>query len=294
VSKLGEHVKDGLTPLDRIALPKVMNVVRILVRVLPFVLEDTVTNWQTGLFEKVALFFLPLSFLTFSTSIRLNSQLLLSSFLLCALRFPQVIEESPNRTFAEKLVDLVLNSLFLPGLTLPQTVLKRKDGTYAIIWETGVGATSAPSSTQEVDMHRTELLKLLLVLTSQILYGASSSFRTQGVYFIDMIMKRISKTSVMALLGSLINVVMQYDPVGVGVPYNYFMFSDTREALATVSLHVLLVLLDYRYPFDPSDPKTPVHVQHSEQSSEQLDNLASKASLLCVFCLQQKRRKKKK
>lgn len=167
--------------MDKQQTPKVLNILRVLIRVLPFVFEDAVTRWQTALFERV-------------------------------------VDEATNKTFGEKLVDLVLNCLFLPGLTLPESVSKRKDGTYAIIWETGVGATNAPASSYEVDTNRTEVIKLLLVLTSQILYPEGATFRTQGVYFTELIMKRISKTTVMALLGSLINVVMQYDPVGVGVP----------------------------------------------------------------------------
>jgi len=227
-------------------LPKIRNIIRIFIRVLPFVFEDTTTRWQTILFEKI-------------------------------------IDEKPSRTFGDKLVDAVIGCLFLPGFTLPD---KRKDGTFAIIWETGVGAPTAPPSTPEIDVHRTEVLKLLLVLTSQTLYeDTASSFRTQGVFFTELLLSRVSKTSSMALLCSLINVVMQYDPIGVGLPYNYVLFADTRDALANVALQLLLVLLDYRYPFEPpavSSPQgataTPTQVSSSQSSSQLAQSPTTTAS----------------
>ena len=98
------------------------------------------------------------------------------------------------------MIDSVFKALFLPGFTLAPTVNRRKDGTFFIIWcaarhhecgfgvdwltftnvlcsalcgvcrETGIAARSAPPSTVEIDGHRTEALKLLLVLNSGGLY----------------------------------------------------------------------------------------------------------------------------
>ena len=37
-----------------------------------------------------------------------------------------------------------------------------------------------------------------------------------------------------ALFLSLLNTACAYDPVGLGIPYNYMLFADTREPLVEV------------------------------------------------------------
>ena len=115
-------------------IEKLNNAVRILVRVLPFVFEDRGYNWKQELFSQP----LPGS--------------------------------ASNKTVAEELVDSLYLLLFLPSYTLPPNAVKRKDGTYFIIWEAGIAAKVAPPSTVEIDNNRFEVLKLLLVLMSPVLY----------------------------------------------------------------------------------------------------------------------------
>jgi len=56
------------------------------------------------------------------------------------------------------------------------------------------------------------------------------------------------------LFTSLLNVVCAYDPVGYGMPYNHLMFTDTREPLVEVALHVLCATLEGSEPaIAPSD-----------------------------------------
>lgn len=47
------------------------------------------------------------------------------------------------------------------------------------------------------------------------------------------------------LFTSLLNTVCAYDPVGLGVPYNHFIFADTMEPLVEVCLQILIVTLDH-------------------------------------------------
>ncbi len=47
----------------------------------------------------------------------------------------------------------------------------------------------------------------------------------------------------MPLFTSLINIVFSYDPVGY-LPYNYLLFTDTREPLVEVAAQVLCITLD--------------------------------------------------
>lgn len=44
---------------------------------------------------------------------------------------------------------------------------------------------------------------------------------------------------------SLLNTVCAYDPVGLGVPYNHLIFTDSLEPLVDVSLQILIVTLDH-------------------------------------------------
>lgn len=44
---------------------------------------------------------------------------------------------------------------------------------------------------------------------------------------------------------SLLNTVCAYDPVGLGLPYNHLLFSDTAEPLVDTALQILIVTLDH-------------------------------------------------
>ena len=43
---------------------------------------------------------------------------------------------------------------------------------------------------------------------------------------------------------SLLNIIFSYDPIGYGLPYNYLMFTDSRESLVEVASQLLCVLLE--------------------------------------------------
>lgn len=44
---------------------------------------------------------------------------------------------------------------------------------------------------------------------------------------------------------SLLNTVCAYDPVGLGLPYNHLIFSDSLEPLVETALQILIVTLDH-------------------------------------------------
>lgn len=47
------------------------------------------------------------------------------------------------------------------------------------------------------------------------------------------------------LFTSLLNVLCAYDPVGLGLPYNHLLFTDSREPLVETALQLLIVTLDW-------------------------------------------------
>lgn len=48
----------------------------------------------------------------------------------------------------------------------------------------------------------------------------------------------------MPLFTSLLNIIFSYDPVGYGLPYNYLMFTDSRETLVEIACQLLCVVLE--------------------------------------------------
>jgi hypothetical protein len=48
------------------------------------------------------------------------------------------------------------------------------------------------------------------------------------------------------LFNSLWNVIVTYDPVGWGVPYNHVLFSDPLEDQMSKAAQLLSILLEYR------------------------------------------------
>jgi len=66
--------------------------------------------------------------------------------------------------------------------------------------------------------------------------------------WIKYLVLKTERKMVLALLCSLLNTAVKYNPTGWGVPYNHVVFVDSREVLVTLCLQVLLVLLDYRSP----------------------------------------------
>lgn len=83
---------------------------------------------------------------------------------------PEVEEQFEDvRPLGEELVDTLIDMLFYVGFTLPYTERSRTRVTYAI-WQKGVGSNTSMSSTSQLESNRTEILRLLLTLSSKSLY----------------------------------------------------------------------------------------------------------------------------
>jgi hypothetical protein len=65
----------------------------------------------------------------------------------------------------------------------------------------------------------------------------------------EKIIKYVFLRHALPLFTSLLNIVFSYDPVGYGLPYNYLMFTDSRENLVEVSCQILCVILESNIPF---------------------------------------------
>jgi len=109
------------------------------------------------------------------------------------------------------------------------------------IWQSGVGFTNKTVTNATFDSHRTEILKLLLTCLSEVIYVQDKDENRMRW------LRRFASAEnrhVLPLFTSLLNVICSYDPVGLGLPYNYLLVNDSREPLVQVALQVLIVCLD--------------------------------------------------
>ncbi|VDL83007.1 unnamed protein product, partial [Nippostrongylus brasiliensis] len=213
VHSVNDHARDNPSSLSE---RKVINCVRLLTRLMPYMFEDA--EWR-------GYFWTPIP--TGDGQVPMASVLLglLGDLLFCPGFTVGGVKVSLNRAkcafpvyclcFQEKVEDL--SSL----------------ETCELIWEAGVGFANKPVSSSQLDQNRTEVLKLLLTCFSEVIYAPiTDESRLRWVARFTSAENR----HVLPLFTSLLNVVCAYDPVGMGLPYNYLLFNDSREPLVEAAL----------------------------------------------------------
>lgn len=231
----------------------VLNSVRLLTRVLPYIFEDA--DWR-GFFWST----LP------GQTANLES----------LDEFP----EEESLPLAQSLLNALADLLFCPDFTVVATkkqhAAEKPDDPQSIdsceyIWEAGVGFAISPPHSALLDQNRTELLKLLLTCFSETMYlppvSDAHSIPNQWITYLCSSENRHA----LPLFTSLINIVCAYDPVGYGMPYNHLLFNDTREPLVEVAAQILVVTLDHTQ----SSPNASTSIDGIEDSGEHgmTDNL---------------------
>ena len=147
----------------------------------------------------------------------------------------------------EDLIDSLIDLLFHAGFTLPPSERAKGKVTYAI-WQKGVGCTTPMSSSKEMESNRTEILRLLLTMSSKSLYMPSHVLPVKGVKAITYITTCPDKQLVLSLLCSQLNTALNYNPATWRVPYDHVVYKDPKQVLVSYSLQFLLVLLLYTSP----------------------------------------------
>ena len=79
------------------------------------------------------------------------------------------------KPLGEELIDTLIDLLFFSEFTLPRADRAKTKVTYAI-WQNGVGSNTQMNSSKEVESNRTEILRLLLTLSSKSLYMPARAF----------------------------------------------------------------------------------------------------------------------
>ncbi|XP_068610586.1 protein HID1b [Brachionichthys hirsutus] len=203
----------------------VLNCVRLLSRLLPYIFEDA--DWR-GFF--------------WSTVPGAGR----------AGRLDEDENDNEGRPLAESLLLAVADLLFCPDFTVqchkknnPDTVdhIQSIDSC-EYIWEAGVGFAQSPPTNYYHDINRTELLKLLLTCFSEAMYLPPSSEKKTLNPWVSFFCSTENRHA-LPLFTSLLNVVCAYDPVGYGIPYNHLLVSDHREQLVEQAIQILIVTLEH-------------------------------------------------
>ncbi|TMW68021.1 hypothetical protein Poli38472_007693 [Pythium oligandrum] len=230
--------------------PQATNCVRVLTRLVPFILEETSDDFVEDLFWKTA------QDEDDAPSDNLRSP------------HPEGDEDSraaakatkSGEPLAKQMIHAIMGLLFLPEYTVSIHGYKgygeeRRSASRSgsgnphvypsLLWHAGVSYPDAHVVHSAVfDKNRKEVLKLLLTCFSGILYQTAETCTQWKDRFLE-IATAPDCPFASTLFFSLLNMVVTYDPVGWGVPYAGSIVADDRETLVDVALQVLLVLLDF-------------------------------------------------
>ena len=110
------------------------------------------------------------------------------------------------KPLAEELIDTLIEMLFFADFTLPKSPNTKAKVSMAI-WQSGVGCNTPVATSKEFESNRTEILRLLLTLTSRSMYMSSNLLPVQGVKAITYIVTCPDKQTVLSVLCSLLNTV---------------------------------------------------------------------------------------
>ncbi|KOX68662.1 Protein hid-1 like protein [Melipona quadrifasciata] len=161
-------------------------------------------------------------------------------------------EDEESIPLAHSLLNALCDLLFCPDFTV---AANRKSGpdkaeelqsidSCEYIWEAGVGFAHSPPRYPILDSNRTELLKLLLTCFSETMYNPPLDLSVTPNRWIQHLTSSENRHA-LPMFTSLLNTVCAYDPVGLGVPYNHLLFTDSLEPLVDVALQILIVTLDH-------------------------------------------------
>lgn len=159
--------QDSIFERDPLAFIKeVLNCIRILTRVLPFVYEcDRLVSWEHSFFWEVS---------DNTRPSRVGRHISGES------NTAETLNHSNNATHNEppvslgvELMDSLLDLAFWSGFTLPVNMNGKNGPTYGF-WQSGIAYERRLDTSKEFESRRTEIMQLLLVLESKCIYKTAS------------------------------------------------------------------------------------------------------------------------
>lgn len=231
--------------------PEVLNCVRILTRVLPYIYEaDHLREWEDNFFWK------PRKAQQIWDK-KNNRPGEYFDGLNPAKKYRQedyndeVCEREIGPPLGETLINLLVRYLFFPGFTAPKKLDAQGLPDLKVqyhIWNSGIGCRQSVGMTKENEWHAVEVIRLLLSLCSRQLYIQPYTVADTNVRSLGYMTSQPDRQVALSMICSLLNTVMKFNPASWRVPLDFTMEGDPRTRLVHLSLQLLLVLLLYPDP----------------------------------------------
>ncbi|KAJ2891908.1 hypothetical protein MKZ38_010553 [Zalerion maritima] len=216
----------------------VLNCIRVLTRILPFIYEvEALQDWEENFFWS-------------ARRKRTRKSALANEVLFDeSLTSPRLTEDDfeDAKPLGEELLDAAVDLLFFSELTVPKQPKGSPKVSYSI-WQSGVGCNTTIPTTREYENNRSEVLRLILTMASQGMYQSPAALPGKGVKALTHVCTCGDKQTVLSVLCSLLNTTLKYNPATWRVPYNALISKDPKQILVTYTLEVLLVLIIYPIP----------------------------------------------
>lgn len=146
-----------------------LNCIRVLTRILPFLYEaDSLEAWETRFFWGVRRKRTRSAQLSRRTEVLFDENQSEEGVTPIPGREEDFEEAKP---LMEELIDTLIDLLFYSEFTLPKSLKQQSKVPYTI-WQSGVGCNTSVGSTKEFESNRSEIIRLLLTITSKSMYTA--------------------------------------------------------------------------------------------------------------------------
>ncbi|KAF8328817.1 high-temperature-induced dauer-formation protein-domain-containing protein [Cantharellus anzutake] len=157
---------------------------------------------------------------------------------------------------AERLFSSTIDLMFCCGFTLPTSIQVDHHKINYVIWDKGIGSTTAVGSSGQLESNKSEVLRFLLILLSKTMYHAPATVLTLPNRYASHFVHKTPRRLVLSILCSLLNTSMNGE-ASAGwtgmvdkMPYNHLIMAkkadEGRAGLVGLCLDVLCVLLDYQ------------------------------------------------
>ncbi|GME72583.1 unnamed protein product [Ambrosiozyma monospora] len=156
-----------------------------------------------------------------------------------------------------RLIEALLDLLFTSGLTVSSTTPKANLPANTVdfsIWEPGIGRMGKyqQPNNPELDANRLEILRLIIVLSSQCLYKSVSTIVPTGSRFMTVLVSATPKLKILTLIASLLNLSCLSNMSGAdqvnGLQLSNPQFKELRVQLVTNAIQLLTLLIVYPIP----------------------------------------------
>ncbi|GBG25396.1 Protein HID1 [Hondaea fermentalgiana] len=262
----------GEDSLSTVMYPRVLNAIRVVTRVLPFILERFAEPYVYSMFWRS-----PSGLGQASGETEENQAETASTAKLEAEgegagnqttdSMSLDTNKRESQSLAQRLLRCIGRLAFFPGFTLPSSVQKPDETVNAeptddeaslfdnmqrnIIWSAGIGKSQESGRGvvfRGLNRHRHEVLKLLLVCQSGILYSTPSQCEPEQdpwIRFVSLSDVGEGLPFACELFCSLINVVCDHNSGVWGIPYGDAIISGAEDdRFADLCLHNLLIFLE--------------------------------------------------